>query len=82
MIDLRDRCQKMYQKMRYDAMMRRGSPVDDLMAFVISETGRASEHRFEKRFPLCLFFNDEQSRDEFIALWREDRPNVTIRKIP
>lgn len=39
---LRDRCKEMYQAMSRNAMLRQGSPVDDLMAFVQSEIGRGA----------------------------------------
>jgi hypothetical protein len=35
---LRDRCKAILDKLRQDAILRQGSPVDDLMAFVVAET--------------------------------------------
>ena len=36
---LRDRCKAFLHKAQMDAFLRQGSPVDDLVAFVISERG-------------------------------------------
>ena len=39
----RDRCKAFYQSMQTNALLRQSSPVDDLMAFVMSEQGRAAD---------------------------------------
>lgn len=44
-MSLRDRCKEVYQSMCRNAMMRQGSPVDDLEAFVNSELGMAEAKR-------------------------------------
>lgn len=82
MEDLRERCKAMYQKMQRDAMLRRGSPVDDLTAFVVAETGRAADSRLDKTLPLCLYFGNEQDREEFIALIREANPGMMMKVMP
>lgn len=79
---LRDRCKEFYQKMQRDAMLRQGSPVDDLAAFVVSETGRAADSRLDKTLPLCLYFGNETDREEFIALVREAKPTMTMKVMP
>lgn len=68
---LRARCQEFYQSMRRNAMLRQGSPVDDLMAFVIAETGRAADKNLEETFPLCLYFGNKEDREEFVAVMKE-----------
>ena len=40
---LRDRCKAVYRQMQRNAMLRQGSPVDDLMAFVVAEPGHSAE---------------------------------------
>lgn len=62
--------------------MRVGNPVDELMAFVIAETGRAADARLEETLPLCLYFITETDRDEFVAAVQEIKPNMMMRKLP
>ncbi len=78
---LRDRCKEFYQKAQRDAMMRQGSPVDDLMAFVMAEQGRTADKSLKDALPLVLYFADDAERDEFIALWREARPGSITKKM-
>lgn len=79
---LRDRCKEMLAMMNQNALLRQGSPVDELMAFVIAETGRAAEAVLEDTLPLCLYFATPEDRDEFVALFREARPGMISRKLP
>jgi hypothetical protein len=79
---LRDRCKQFYDMMQTNAMLRQGSPVDDLMAFVIAEQGRAAAPEFTNALPLCLYFGAEKDRAEFVALIREAKPGMVMRKLP
>ena len=79
---LRDRCQEFLAKAQHDAIMRQSSPVDDLMAFVIAETGRSADHRLEEMLPLCLYFSSAVDRDEFIAAVREAKPGMVMKRMP
>ncbi len=79
---LRDRCKEFYQSLTRNAMLRQGSPVDDLMAFVIAEQGRAADHRLEDTLPLCLYFANKEDRDGFIASVREAMPNLVCKRMP
>jgi hypothetical protein len=79
---LRERCKEMYQRMQRDAMLRQGYPVDDLMAFVIAETGRTADRRLEKSLPLVCYFVNNQDRDEFIAAVRAVKPNMITKRMP
>ena len=81
MTDLRERCKAMYQKMQQNAIMRQGSPVDDLVDFVVSEIGRSADESLSKTLPLCLYFADEESRDEFVAVFQEAKPNCRTKKV-
>lgn len=79
---LRDRCKEMYQKMGRDAMLRQGSPVDDLMAFVQSEVGRTADPSLEDAKSLILYFADEQGRDEMKAAVLNAKPGMYAKDIP
>lgn len=82
MSTFRERCKQMLWKLQRDAMLRQGSPVDDLMAFVIEEHGRKADKSLDKTLPLCLYFANEEDRDEFIALVHEAKPNMICKKFP
>lgn len=79
---LRDRCKEFYQKAQQDAMLRQGSPVDDLMAFVLSEIGRGADEKLESTVPLCLYFGNEPDREEFVALMHEAKPGWITKRWP
>jgi hypothetical protein len=79
---LRSRCAAFLSQAKIDALLRQGSPVDDLMAFVIAETGRKADRRMEQSLPLCLYFSDDAAREEFIALWHEGKPNSISKRLP
>ena len=79
---LRDRCREFLAKAQRDAIMRQGSPVDDLMAFVVAETGRSADLRLEETLPLCLYFATNADRDEFIAAVREAKPGMVMKRMP
>jgi hypothetical protein len=92
-MSLRERCYKILVQLQYgdapapntqgtSGFNECSAPVDDLMAFVIAETGRAAEHRLDDKLPLCLYFEDQESREEFIAAWHEAKPNSVMRKVP
>ena len=79
---LRDRCKQFYQQAQTNAMLRQGSPVDDLMAFVMSEQGRAADKSLENTRPLILYFGNDEDRDGFMALVREAKPGMMAKKLP
>ena len=79
---LRDRCREMCSQMQRNAMLRQGSPVDDLMAFVIAETGRTADERLAETSPLCLYFPTVEDRDEFIAAVQEAKPGMMMKRMP
>lgn len=82
MTTLRDRCKAMYQQMQTNAMLRQGSPVDDLTAFVLAEKGRAADDSLKETLPLVLYFVTDADRDEFLEIVREAKPNMLTKKIP
>lgn len=79
---LRDRCKDMVGTMQRNAMLRQGSPVDDLMAFVQSEIGMTADASLEDTKPMILYFGNEQDRAEFIALVRDAKPGMVAKTIP
>lgn len=80
MSDLRERCTIMLSTLKQNAILRQGSPVDDLMAFVMGERGREA---FEEPVsPLVLYFANEVDRAEFIAIWKDVHPNTISRTLP
>ena len=81
-MSLRDRCKEHYQRMGRDQMPRQGSPVDDLVAFVISEIGRAADERLEDSLPLCLYFANDEDRREFIVAIHEAKPDMVVKTWP
>lgn len=79
---LRDRCKEMYQQMSRNAMLRQGSPVDDLMAFVQAELGRTADERLEDTCSLILYFGNDEDRAGFKAMVAEVKPNWMMKEIP
>lgn len=78
---LRDRCKAHLQKASLDAILRQNDPVEELMAFVISEIGRAADDKLEETLPLCLYFASKEDRDDFVALMRRAKPNMRTKKV-
>ena len=79
---LRERCVEFLNQLRRDAITRTGSAPDDLVAFVISERGRSSDDRLEATFPICLYFGSDADREEFMAIVREVKPEMFVKKVP
>jgi hypothetical protein len=79
---LRQRCSAFLSQLQQDAMLRQGSPVDDLVAFVVAETGRKAAGALDQSLPLVLYFTTPADREEFIELYKEAKPNVFSRRLP
>lgn len=79
---LRSRCATMLSQLQRNAVLRQGSPVDDLLAFVVAETGRRADSALDGSLPLCLYFATEADREEFIAAVREAKPNMIAKRLP
>jgi hypothetical protein len=79
---LRDRCKAMIDELNRNTILRQGSPVDDLLAFVIAERGRAADEALEPTLPLCLYFASNQDREEFMVAMREAKPGMMMKKLP
>lgn len=80
MSTLRSRCANFL--LNQDPMTRKGSPLDDLIAFVIAETGRKADAKLDQSLPLCLYFPTAADREEFIDAFLEAKPHLTARKLP
>lgn len=63
-------------------MLRQGSPVDDLVAFVTVERGRAADPALEDTFPVVLYFLNEADREELVAAIREVHPGMMTKAMP
>ena len=78
----RERCKQFLDEQTRNAIMRQGSPVDDLMAFVIAENGRAADLRLENSLPLCLYFLTKEDREEFVQVIRAAKPGMITKELP
>lgn len=81
-MSLRDRCKALYEKMQHDAMYRQGSPVDDLMTFVVAERGRVADINLAETLPLCLYFRSDRDREECMELIHEVKPHTIAKRMP
>ena len=79
---LRERCKAMLSMLQMDAMLRQGSAVDDLMAFVAAEKGRSADPALEDTLPLVLYFGTKEDREEFVAVVREAKPGMYSKYLP
>jgi len=77
---LHDRCRTFLE----DTYSRpsRSKHVENLVAFVTSEIGRAADERFESSVPLCLYFDNDDDRREFIDAVQMAKPGMISRKWP
>lgn len=79
---LRDRCLEFLALLQRNAIMRQGSPPDDLEAFVLAENGRAADPSLADTKPLVLYFPNAADREEFIASVLRLKPSMVSRKMP
>lgn len=77
---LRDRCKRFLLSVMYDAE-HKSDAYDRLTEFVVAEIGRAQHSSLEDSLPLCLYFQTEDDRDEFMQAMALAKPNMTIRKV-
>lgn len=79
---LRSRCAALLSRLQSDAVLRQGSPVDDLVAFVTAETGRKADDRLDQSEALVLYFPTKEDREGFIAAFHEVKPHAISKKVP
>lgn len=79
---LRERCKALYQRMQRDAMFCQGSPVDNLMSFVLAERRALQMRASRKTIPLCLYFGTHRDREQCIELIYEFIPKTVPKKMP
>lgn len=58
------------------------TPVDDLTAFVVAETGRKADANLDQSLPLCLYFPSIADREDFIRAFLEAKPHAVVKKLP
>lgn len=79
---LKDRCKEILHQITKDAILRQGSSVETLMAFVQSEFGRTADERLDPAKPLVLYFPDDVTRNQFIEEVQRYNPNFVSKKMP
>lgn len=79
---LRERCKEFLAGAQRDAIMRQGSPVDDLLAFVLSERGRTADPSLSDATPLVLYFANKEDREAFVNLVRDAKPGMRMKDLP
>lgn len=79
---LRERCRKWLDKRTMNAILRVGNELDDLVAFVIAERGKTADPELDGALPLCLYFQTDEDRKEFIAAVREAKPGMVMKEMP
>jgi hypothetical protein len=80
---LKDRCRKFLEELFSPLAPVDQREVDDLVAFVVAEIGRAAgDGQLENSLPLCLYFPTKQDREEFIAAVMEAKPNLVAKRLP
>lgn len=76
--NLRERCVQFW-----DCIQHRSDPIEEIIAFVVAERGRAlADNRLEEALPLCLYFQNDAAREEFMAAMRIAKPQMFMRKTP
>ena len=78
---LRDRCADMLLKLKY-SVQPTIHDVEDLMAFVVAEKGRASDSLLLETLPVCLYFGNLEERENFISAIKEAKPNLIAKRMP
>lgn len=82
MASFRDRCRAFLATQQNRAIMRVGDPVQELMEFVLAETGRAAApNALEDTVPIVLYFENDAMREDFIAMVHQINPGMTARKV-
>lgn len=85
---LRERCDGLLRELsRTDGSRRpheltREMKIDAIESFFIAEQGRLADHRLERAVPLCLYFDNDQDRREFIEAVHEAKPGMVSRAWP
>lgn len=79
---LKDRCREILDTIQRDGMLRQNSPVETLMAFVQTETGRKADPKLDQSQPVVLYFPTVQDREQFIREVRNIHPGWSTRKMP
>jgi len=81
-MSLRDRCREFLSQQTRNAILRQGDPVEELVAFVVSEQGRSADPKLENTLPACCYFATTEDREEFVALLRRAKPTMQVKRMP
>lgn len=73
-MSLRERCMEFIEADSTD--------VDDLVAFVTTEVGRAADHRLEEAIPVALYFRTVEDRLHFVTEILMAKPNMVSKRWP
>lgn len=79
------RCAQFLKRPLWDGRIgrQRQLHVDDLVAFVIAETGRsAAGHGLDDSLPVCVYFPTAADREQFIRSVQELKPSMTMMRMP
>lgn len=79
--DLRSRCFNFLVEIDIDGMLDGKYPTDELLEFVVAETGRSAEPKLDKTLPLVCYFASDEDREEFIAAVLEANPTMVTKKL-
>lgn len=77
-MNLRRRCADFIVMQHQRAITRTGSPVDDLVGFVLSERGRTADATLEETLPLVLYFASEADRQEMVDAINAAKPMISV----
>lgn len=78
-MSLRDRCSDFITMQRQRALTRTGSPVDDLVGFVLAERGRTADASLEETLPLVLYFGSDADRQEMVEAINAAKPMISVK---
>lgn len=67
---LSDRCEEFLTQLGRDIREGRGNPVEQMAAFVRSETARAANERHDQSSSVVCFFKTPKDREDFILAAR------------
>lgn len=76
---LKDRCAAFITMQHQRAITRTGSPVDDLVGFVLAERGRTADASLEETLPLALYFATDADRQEMVEAINAANPMISVK---
>lgn len=82
-MNLRERCKAFYQQQSRNAMLQQDDPIEEIVQFIIAETGRAAagDNLGDATLPLCLYFPTVEDREGFIAAVKTAKSNMIVKRV-